>query len=129
MSVRTNLRPNPVIVNGDMSGNITSDPTILQSLTVGAYSYSWTGAAPIGVVTFEASNDYALNSDGTVKNAGTWTVMDVLFNGTIVSSVPLTGNSGNGLIDWSTGAYAIRTVYTRTSGTGVLNVIINGKVA
>lgn len=128
MSARSNLRPQPVIVDGNMAGNLTSDPTILQSLTVGSYSYSWSGSSPDGAISLQASNDYALNPDGTVKNVGTWTTLELTYNGSVVTSIPLTGNAGQGLIDWTTGAYAIRTVYTRTSGTGILQCIFNGKV-
>lgn len=130
MSTRSNLRPQAVITNGDMSlASITSNPTILQSLTVGSYSYSWAGTAPVGTVAIQVSNDYSLNSNGTVKNAGTWITITVFYNGAFVQSVPVSGNSGEGLIDWSTGAYAIRTVYTKTSGIGTLQSIFNGKVS
>lgn len=129
MSTRSNLRPQPVIVDGDMSGDITSDPTILQSLTVGAYSYSWSGTSPVGNISVEISNDYALNPDGTVKNAGTWTQIYFTLNGSsVVNEAPVSGNTGTGIIEWSTGAYAIRTKYSRDSGTGTLQSVINGKV-
>lgn len=137
MSTRSNIRPQAVIgtgsnpaVSGDMSASITSNPTILQSLTLGSYSYSWSGTTPVGAISVEISNDYALNPDGTVKNAGTWTAVYVVLNGaTTVNSIPLTGNTGEGMVEWSTGAYAIRSKYTRTSGIGTLQVIVNGKVA
>lgn len=139
MSTRTNLRPQPVIgkvnnvdsgVSGTMTGNITSIPTILQSLTNGSYSYSWAGTAPVGAVSVQISNDYSLNTTGQVANAGTWTTIFFTLNGsTVVNSAPVTGNSGTGIIEWSTGAYAIRTLYSFTSGTGTLQAVINGKVA
>lgn len=130
MSTRSNLRPAPVIENGDMSGSITSAPTILQSLTVGTYAYSWAGSSPVGGISVEISNDYKLSADGiTVANSGTWTAVYFTLNGsTVVNSAPLSGNTGNGVIEWSTGAYAIRTVYTRVSGTGTLQSVICGKV-
>lgn len=129
MSTRSNLRPQPVIVNGDMSqASLTSLVTILQSLTVGSYSYSWAGTSPVGVVSVQISNDY--KADGSnVINAGTWTTIYFTLNGsTVVNSVPVTGNSGTGIIEWSTGAYAIRTIYTKTSGVGTIQAVINGKV-
>lgn len=129
MSSRSNIRPQSVITNGDMSGNITSSPTILQSLTVGSYSYSWSGNTPVGTISLQGSNDYALNADGTVRNAGTWTTFSLTLNGSSVSSIPISGNTGNGIIDWTTGVYALRTVYTFTSGTGTLQCIVNGKVS
>lgn len=137
MSTRSNIRPQVVIgtgstpfVSGAMTGDIASIATILQSLTNGAYTYSWAGTAPVGAVSVQISNDYALNPDGTIKNAGTWNTIFFTLNGsTVVSSAPVSGDSGDGVIEWSTGAYAIRTLYTFTSGTGTLQAIINGKVA
>lgn len=138
MSTRSNIRPQPVIgtgslpfVSGDMSAaTITSNPTILQSLTVGSYAYSWAGTSPVGNISVQISNDYSLNPDGTVKNAGTWTTIFFTLNGSsIVNAAPISGNTGNGVIEWSTGTYAIRTLYTKTSGVGTLQVIVNGKVS
>lgn len=129
MSTRSSLPQQPVITNGDMSqASITSKPTILNLLTVGSYSYSWVGTSPVGTVQLEASNDYSLDATGKVQNAGTWNILPVTYNGTTVNTVPVTGSTGNGLIDWTTGAYALRTTYLKTSGTGSLQVIFNGKV-
>lgn len=131
MSTRSNLRPQSVITNGNMAlASVTSAVTILQSLTVGSYTYSWSGSTPIGTVAVQISNDYSLNQDGTVNNSGTWTTIFFTLNGSsVVSSAPVTGNTGVGVIEWSTGAYAIRTVYTKTSGTGTIQAVVNGKVS
>ena len=131
MSTRSNIRPYSVITNGDMStASITSAVTILQSITLGSYTYSWSGTSPVGTIAVQVSNDYSVNADGTVKNAGTWVALYVTLNGSSqVNSIPVTGNTGQGIVEWSTGAYAIRTVYTKTSGTGTLQSVINGKVA
>lgn len=129
MADRPKLSQQPVIVDGDMSGNITSKVTILNQLTVGTYTYSWAGTSPVGAVSVQISNDYALNVNGTVANAGTWVTVYFTLNGSsTVNSAPLTGNSGQGAIEWTTGANAIRTIYTFTSGTGSLQAIFNGKV-
>lgn len=129
MADRPKLSQQPVIVNGDMSGNITSKVTILNQLTVGTYTYSWAGTSPVGAVSVQISNDHALNANGTVANAGTWVTVYFTLNGSsTVNSAPLTGNSGQGAIEWTTGANAIRTIYTFTSGTGSLQAIFNGKV-
>ena len=131
MSTRTTLRPQVVIAAGDMSAaSITSAPTILQSLTIPNYSVVWSGTTPIGTLAVQASDDYALNPDGTVQNAGTWNTLPLSLAGSSVTSIPVTGNTGNGMIDiYGLGAYAIRLVYTKTSGTGTLTAKINGKVA
>ena len=130
MSTRTNMRPQPVIINGSMAGNLTSTPTILQSLTLVSYSLSWSGTSPVGTVSVQVSNDYALNSNGSVQNAGTWNTLTLQYNGGATTTIPVSGNTGTGFVDVSgTGAYAIRLIYTAASGTGTLQATINGKVS
>lgn len=130
MSTRSHLKPNPVIVNGDMSGNLTANPTLLQALTIGAYQFSWSGVAPIGNILFQLSNDYSLDSTGKVSNPGTWTTMYVWdpFNSKFINQIPVSGNSGDGLVDFETGANAVRCIYVATSGTGTMLAIISSKV-
>lgn len=124
MSSRPQAAPFSVITNGAMSANITSKPTIIQKLSMIAYDISWTGTAPVGVMSVQVSNTYSENADGTVKNAGSWTTL------TLSTSPAVSGSTGNGIIDVdATGAYAMRIVYTRTSGTGVMNAVICAKVA
>lgn len=130
MSTRTYLPPDPVIKNGDMSGNIVSDATILRSLSKCSYGLSWVGTSPVGTASVQCSNDYSLNPDGSVKNVGTWNTMTFLYNGSLVSSVAISGNSENGMFDiFDTGIYAIRLIYTFGSGVGTLQAIIAGKVS
>lgn len=124
MSSRPLLQPMPVIVNGDMSGNLTSLVTIISNMSMMTYTYSWAGTTPVGSIDVQISNDYSINSDGTVKNAGTWDSLPL-------SATPsVSGSAGNGAIDIDQlGAYAIRTVYTRVSGSGTLQAIYKGKTA
>lgn len=138
MATRPQFNPYIVIPNaaaspantGSMAANIFSKPTIIQKLSMISYQAEWTGTTPIGAASVEVSNNYSLNPDGSVKNAGTWTTMTFQYNGTAVTSVPITGNAGNGFFDIdATGSYAMRFVYTATSGTGTLQVTINAKVA
>lgn len=130
MSTRTILRPKLVITNGDMSGSLTSLPTVLQSLTSGSYALSWTGTSPVGTVSFQVSDDYSLDPNGQVDNPGTWNTAPLSVSGTTVTAVPVTGNTGTGYIDiLGTGAYAARLIYTAGSGSGTLNVTIVGKVS
>jgi len=138
MSTRTGLHPQIVIpspqgspANGaSMAANITSAPTILQSLTGISYSLSWTGSSPVGTASVQVSNDFSLNPNGTVNNAGTWTTLELQVNGSPVSSIPVSGNTGTAFIDiQKTMAYAIQLVYTAASGTGTLQAICVAKVA
>jgi hypothetical protein len=129
MADRPKLSQQPVIVDGDMSGDIVSKPTILNQLTVGTYTYSWSGTSPVGSVSVQISNDYSLNANGTVLNPGTWVTVYFTLNGSsVVNSAPISGNSGEGAIEWTTGANAIRTIYTFASGVGTLQAVFNGKV-
>lgn len=122
MSSRTTLRPNKVIDAQSLGADIVSDVKLMQSLSRGCFTFSWTGISPIGTVQLEGSNDYKESADGqTVIDAGTWPVF--------LGSQSVTGNTGVGSIDFETGAYAVRVTYTRTSGTGTLNAYINAKVS
>ncbi len=103
---------------------------MLQSVTKVSYLYVWAGTSPVGVVTVEVSNDYSILPNGTVNATGTWVgIPFVNAAGATVTSFALTGNSGKGFLEVVTNAYAIRTVYTYTSGTGTLTVTVNGKIS
>lgn len=105
-----------------MATSLTSEVTILKQKTGAGYDISWTGA-PVGVFSVQLSNTYALDSQGNVSNAGHWT--DVTLTGTVAPA----GSADNGFINLAgLEAYAVRLVYTRTSGTGTLNATICGKV-
>jgi hypothetical protein len=129
MSTRTALRPQVVINAGDMSGNLTSTPTILSSMSMASYSLSWIGTAPVGTASVQVSNDYSLNAAGQVENGGTWTTLVLSVNGSPSTTVPVSGASGSAFIDINqTAAYAVRLVYTSASGSGALTATIAGKV-
>jgi hypothetical protein len=124
MASRPIFPPYPVIVNGNMASPIISAITVIQNLSMVSYDISWNGTSPVGVVTVQVSNTYSQNADGTVRNPGNWTAL-VLSGPTNVS-----GNTGTGFIDVDEiAAYAIRLVYTPTSGTGTMQATINCKVS
>lgn len=124
MSSRPILTPFPVITNGSMSSDITSSVTIIQNLSMISYDISWSGTVPVGTMTVEVSNSYSQNADGSVRNPGNWTTL------TLSAPTDVSGNMGNGMIDIdATGCFAIRLKYTRISGSGVMQAIINAKVA
>lgn len=130
MSSRTTLRPHIVSDAASMAADITSDVTILQSLTSCSYQVSWTGTSPVGELFVQVSNDYELGPGGNVVNSGTWSNMTLSVNGSPEASIAISGNSGNGFIDIEkTAAYAIRLFYDRTSGTGSFTATIVGKVS
>jgi hypothetical protein len=129
MSSRPMLRPYSVITDGNMaSASITSSVTIIQQLSSINYAFSWSGTTPIGTIKVQASNDYSIDASGTVLNSGNWITLDLSYGGATVSSVPVTGNTGAGMVDVVSGAYALRVVYTKTSGVGTIQCKINAKV-
>lgn len=130
MSSRPIFSPASVITNGDMSGSITSKVTIIQNLSMVSYGLSWSGTSPVGTAQVQVSNDYATNAAGQVSNAGTWTTLILSVSGVPSSTIPVSGSPGNAFIDIDQiAAYAIRLVYTRASGSGTLQAVINGKVS
>jgi len=138
VSTRTSLRPQVVIPSPnafpansqDMSADIVSAPTILNSLTKVSYGVAWSGAgATPGFVSVEASDDCVVESSGNVSG-GTWNTLPFFSGGSIVSSIPLLGASGNGMIDIETlSAYSVRLRFTANASVGNLTVTVNGKVA
>lgn len=132
MSTKTSLPPQVVINAASMAANITSSPTILNSMTVAGYYVTWTGSTPVGTLSVEASGDYKLNPDGTVANAGTWNalVLSVGVPPTASTTIAVSGNTGKEFIDLTkTGAWAVRLIYTFGSGTGSLTALMNAKVS
>lgn len=124
MASRPILAPFPVITNGDMAGNITSLVTVIQNTSMVSYDISWTGITPVGVMSVQVSNTYSQNADGTVRTPGDWTDVPL-------SPTPsVSGSPGNGHIEILViASFAIRLIYTRTSGTGTMQAVINGKVS
>jgi hypothetical protein len=123
MASRPILTPFPVITDGDMTTTITSEVSIIQNTSRISYDINWTGTAPVGTIFAQASNTYALNAAGQVSEAGDWISIPL-------SVVPaVSGDTGTGFIDiQGIAAYAVRIQYVPTSGSGVLNATITGKV-
>lgn len=123
MSSRPLLAPFSVITNGDMSGNLTSLPTIVQMLPGISYSLVWTGT-PTGSFSLQGSNDYVFNAiTGHIINPGTWIDLPLSV------SPAAAGVADNGLIEvLLSNIYAVRVAYTFVSGSGTLNAVVAGKV-
>lgn len=130
MSTRPNFAPYNVLNAVSMATSQTSAVTIVSRLSLINYALVWSGTSPVGSVSVQASDDYSLNAEGAVQNAGTWNNLPITVSGSALTAIPVTGNTGNGMIDIATaGFYAVRLIYTATSGTGTLTVTVNAKVA
>lgn len=129
MSHRPIIAANSVtpLINAVTTGaDITGPATIIQFLPGISYDISWTGTTH-GTISVEVSNTYSQNSDGTVKNAGNWTILPAAsFSGTYPTPA---GSAGNGFLDVvGTEAYAVRLIFTRIDGTGTMTVVPCAKV-
>lgn len=123
MSSRPLMGPFQVITDGNMSISIASQVTIVQMMTMISYDISWVGSSPIGLIVVQISNTYSENADGTVRNAGNWTNVPLTL-------AAVTGNTGVGFIEVPDNtSYAIRLLYTPTSGTGTMQAFVKGKVS
>lgn len=129
MSDRPLIAPNTIvpIINGvSMASSITGPATVIQRLPGVSYDISWTGS-PVGTFSVQVSNTVVLGPNGSVIQAGNWYNLPAA---ALVGSLPVpSGSSGNGFIDViGTEAYAVRLVYTATSGSGNLTAVVAAKV-
>lgn len=122
MSTRSHIKPFPVVTAASMGASVTSTPTIIENITGVGYDVRWTGT-PVGTFSVQISNTYSVDAMGNTKNAGTWTPV------TLSSPITAAGSADNAFINLAgVESYAVRLVYTRTSGTGILDAVISGKV-
>jgi hypothetical protein len=97
-----------IVTNGDMSASITSTTQDLSKTNGYSVYAKWTGS-PVGTIKLQVS------VDGT-------NFVDLAGSTITVSS------AGDALWEITTAFYdKVNVVYTRTSGSGTLNVQINGK--
>lgn len=130
MSQRSELRPYQAVTNGNMASEIVSAPSIIQKISLVSYSFSWSGSSPVGTLKIQISNDYSIDATGNVSNTGNWSDVSFTSGTGIVASVAVGGATGAVNINSPLlGVYAVRAVYTRTSGTGTLQGWVCGKVA
>lgn len=111
MGRKSILKPHQLVIDGDMSGDITSEATSVQNLDIVKYFVVWTGT-PTGEFIVQQSMD-----------KGTWYDLDFL---TTIDVSGAAGNHNIHLIDFSMEYSRIK--YVRTSGTGTLQAFIEGKV-
>lgn len=123
MSRKNNLRVYQNITAGDMStASITSSVTNIQFLDNIGIQLDFTGT-PTGTFQVQVSANHAQDEFGNVTVPGSWIPI------TLSPSPAASGSADSIYIDINqTSAPWIRVVYTRGSGTGVLNGYITGKL-
>ena len=121
MSSRKNFLHYKQIVNGDMSGNLTSPATNIQQADIIGVQLNWTGS-PVGTFQVQISADYAQDINGNVTNPGIWTPM-------ALSPAPTTAGGSPIYIDiQQLSAPWIRTAYIAGSGSGTLQATLVTKM-
>lgn len=102
-----------------MAADITSSAINVVNLDNIGLQYIWTGT-PTGTFHVQVSCDGVWN--GTVWTGTTWTTL------TIASEPTPAGSASNFYLDINQiGAPALRTIYTRSGGTGTAQVWVSGK--
>jgi hypothetical protein len=101
----------PLIVNGDMSGNITSNSIVISEINVLGAQFVWSGgASPLGYVGLAFSND------------------NITFTPDPETFLSVSGNSGSDGINYLNIGFAYcQLIYVATSGSGTLNARLVGK--
>ncbi len=108
------LQPLQRVTNGSMSASITSGVVDGRYLEQIKWQLIWTGT-PVGTFSLQESLDY-----NPVTRIGTW-----LDNGSGIQAA--TGSGDSVIVNLCNRAPAFyRVVYTRTSGSGTLNVWASG---
>lgn len=115
------LVPIHIVTDGDMSGDIASSAIETKLQDNLGIQLTWTGA-PVGTFSVQVSIDYSKDINGNVVNTGHWTSLPL--NPAIAAS----GAGDTAYIDVNqlTAPY-LRVLYTKTSGSGVLNAIVAGR--
>lgn len=132
MSRKNFLPPYHLIVNGDMSGSITSKATDIQTYDNVAIQLVWTGGA-VGTFQVQVSSDYSQANVGAsqVINAGTWTpiTLQYLSNGSLLNATSIDTSVGSPIYLnlQELAAPYIRILYTASSSSGTLQAYISGK--
>lgn len=105
-----------IVTDASMASSITSEVIEVKNQDNIAFQFNFTGA-PVGTFSVQVSLDYKEDMNGNVQNAGNWISLP------LSPAITATGAADVAYVDINqTGATYMRVLYTRTSGTGVLNV-------
>lgn len=113
------IPPVPILTAGSMTGTttLTSSVVDIRWFDNVGIQCNWTGT-PTGTFYIDVSLDYTAG-----QNAGNWTTIPV------VPGPAPAGAAGTAYVDViQTAAAYIRLRYTNATGTGVLNVLLMGKM-
>lgn len=116
------LSPVKRLTSQSLAAGFSSTPTDIRYLDNVSIQLNTTTANAVGTFSVEGSLDYQKGQDdaSAAANSGTWV--------TIVSAPPLAGANVNTLLDLNQLSFPyVRVTYTRTSGTGTVDMYISAK--
>lgn len=105
-----------------MGASVTSSVADLKNIGPTSVQFIWyTGSTPVGEMKLQGSNQ-VFNSATSVAS---WTDLSTSI---YAGSVALSGNSGSYMYNISNAGFRwLRAIYTRTSGSGTLDINFSGK--
>jgi hypothetical protein len=130
---KSNLKQFSTIKNGMMIGTntIISSVTNITILDNVGYQFDWTGS-PVGIFQIQISANYNQDNEGNVITPGTWVNVTLSYfdgvNFVTSTDVPTSVGTPIYLDLTQLSAPWIRCKYSNTSGTGVLNATVAGKM-
>lgn len=115
------LLPVHAVTNGSMASSIISTVVEIKNQDNIGVQIQWTGV-PVGTFSVQVSMNFFEDINGNIVNPGTWISLP------LSPAIAAAGSADSAYVDLNQlSAPYVRVVYTRTSGTGTLNVMINGK--
>ena len=114
----------PLLTAASMAASITGTPININFMDNVGIQLKWTGANPIGAITFQVSLDYDINT----PTLGTWTTIQLTPGNNL--TVSPAGTPDNAYVDLNQlSASWIRVVYTTAGGSvGALTANIAAKM-
>lgn len=121
MARKNTISAHPMIVDGDMSGDITSSVTDVKNLDKAYIRVTWDiGGSPVGELQFEALQEK--DSTSAANDDANWFTLDFGDTLTIDNS-----ETEHQILFESLPFDKLRLKYNSTSGTGTLNAKITAK--
>ncbi len=121
MAVKNVLFPYSLVTANTMAASVTSTPTHIAFLDNIAMQIDFTTSDAIGTFDVQGSCDYVKGDAQNAAVTGNWISLGLSISAAASADNHILINMYNIAFPW------IRFVYTRSSGTGVLNVKITGK--
>ena len=121
MARKHNLPPHDMISDGDMSGNLLSDPTNVSQIDQAIIFINWTGT-PDGTFTIEGAQvkSTELRANSPLPTSVVWNTLDI-------DPMTTAGETNHQIVFTELPFTHLRLRYTASSGTGTGTATISGK--